>query len=374
MPTYRHTVVKALCETLTRLAQKYSPDQPRDDAGRWTSTGGGGGGGRGSISPTSITPYADTDKTGKPILDQVAYRYGNTTGDVVFYSRDIDYAEEYAIERGGDPREVSQFTISMENPLVVNAPSRDFANPYFENPIITGAIENGYDAIVFTDQKNDLEFYVLLRSQKALGGNRKTYEQYRARLWGAMVRLYNGGRDANFIASFARSIDEQLTKAWNEGAADVGVMPDEMSNEDIEILRLIIANENDFITRIMGEIGDKRDDPNYTREMFDSEYGARVDLWANRYNETVNRARMQFGQKQKGEWVTGPTEQSCPTCSKLNGIVAFYYEWESAGFHPQNPPNEKLACGGWACLCEIKPTTRRRTSRALDRLIEIALG
>jgi len=82
----------------------------------------------------------------------------------------------------------------------------------------------------------------------------KSYDQYRARLWGAMLRLYNGGRDASFLATFARSIDQQLTQAWNNGADEVGVAPDEMTLADIEILNAIIANENDFIARIAGEI------------------------------------------------------------------------------------------------------------------------
>lgn len=199
----------------------------------------------------------------------------------------------------------------------------------------------------------------------------KTYDEYRSRLWRAMLRLYNGGRDASFLATFARTIDQQLTQAWNNGADEVGVAPDEMTRADIEILNAIIANENDFITRIAGEIQSDRDD-GMTREDFEKKYGARVDLWANRYNETVNRAKMQFGSKQKFVWELGATEEHCQTCSKLNGIVAFGHEWESTGFHPQMPPNPKLECEGWRCDCSLTPTNKRRTARAIDRLTQIA--
>lgn len=202
----------------------------------------------------------------------------------------------------------------------------------------------------------------------------KSYEQYRARLWGAMVRLYEGGRDGNFMASFARSIDEQLTRAWNAGADDVGVSPDEMTAEDMVILGAIIDNENNFIDGVMGEIDAARADPEYTREQFDKQWGARCDLWANRWSETVNRARMHFGSKTRLEWRLGATEQHCDTCSRLNGIVAFGYEWDEARIQPQAPPNAMLTCSGWRCDCSLEPTTRRRTGRALDRLLEIGLS
>jgi hypothetical protein len=201
----------------------------------------------------------------------------------------------------------------------------------------------------------------------------KSYDQYRARLWGAMVRLYNGGRDGNFIGAFARTIDEQLTVAWNEGADDVGVSPEEMTPEDMLILEAIINNENDFIEGLVGEITAGRDNPEYTREQFDKQWGARVDLWANRYNETVNRARMHFGANERLEWVEGPTEKKCKTCPKLNGIIAFGREWDQARLHPQMPPNDMIECEGWNCLCQLVPTTKRRTARALDRLLEIGL-
>ena len=157
----RHPNCRCWINTTTRVGKsvKYSDDQPRDEAGRWTDGGGSSGG----TDPTAITQYADVGRTGKPIVDQPAYRYGDTSGDVVFYSRDVDYAEEYAIERGGKPQDVREHSITLKKPLVVNAPPREFSSPDFENPIIRGAIQNGYDSVVFTDKVNDFEFYVILK-------------------------------------------------------------------------------------------------------------------------------------------------------------------------------------------------------------------
>jgi hypothetical protein len=201
----------------------------------------------------------------------------------------------------------------------------------------------------------------------------KTVERYRARLWAAAERLFNGGRDAAFMATFIRSIDQQLTQAWMEGAASVNVQQDEMTPDDFGILEAIINNETEFINGIADAIQSTKDE-GITKEQFDKRFGSRVDTWANRYNETVNRARVQVASKKRFKWVLGKTEEHCDTCARLNGIIAFGYEWESAKVHPQMPPNEVLACGGWKCDCGLEPTDERRTPRALNRITNIVMA
>ena len=198
----------------------------------------------------------------------------------------------------------------------------------------------------------------------------KTYDRYRSRLWGAMQRLWNGGRDANFLGSFARSIDQQLTEAWNKGADSVGVAPDEMSQEDTNILDGIIRNENDFIQKLADDIQALKDGGGKD-EQFQSQFGSRVDLWANRYIETENRSVQVFGTKERLMWVEGDTVDKCEVCKNLDGIVAFGWEWDEAAVNPQMPPNENLPCGGWGCHCKKVPTTERRTPKALSRILDI---
>jgi hypothetical protein len=200
---------------------------------------------------------------------------------------------------------------------------------------------------------------------------RKTYAQYRARLWGAMVRMFESGNDGAFMATFSRSIDQQLTEAWNKGAKDVNVDPDEMTNEDLNVLRTVILNEINYARGIADEIQVDRVNK-LPSAQFEAKYGTRCDVWANRYNDVRNQARMLFGSKLKFEWVVGPTEESCSTCQALNGIVAYGYEWERSGLRPQNPPNKRLECEGWHCQCEQRPTSKPRTPRAAEKLAYIA--
>lgn len=200
----------------------------------------------------------------------------------------------------------------------------------------------------------------------------KTYEQFRTRLYNAAERLFTGGRDANFLATFTRTIDQQLTEAWDVGAQEVGVEPDEMTSNDFEILSAIINNENEYINRIADDIDAAREE-GLEPAKFESKFGARINLWAQRYVETVNRAKMHFGSQQRFEWVLGNTKEHCSTCPRLAGIVAFGREWEQARVHPQMPPNPQLECHGWLCDCYFQPTTKRRTPRALDKIINIVL-
>jgi hypothetical protein len=63
----------------------------------------------------------------------------------------------------------------------------------------------------------------------------------------------------------------------------------------------------------------------------------------------------------KFKWVLGPTEH-CTTCAKLEGLVKRGSWWRD-NVLPQNPPNEKLECGGWRCQCNLEATDQRVSRR-----------
>lgn len=103
--------------------------------------------------------YVNKADTGKPFSGQ-AYRYGNE-GKVTFYSKERDYAEAYAEERGGKPSDVGEHSISIKNPLVVDLPDKMFSNPGSEAPYINKVVSSKYDGIIF---RNDIDaFYVVIK-------------------------------------------------------------------------------------------------------------------------------------------------------------------------------------------------------------------
>jgi hypothetical protein len=69
----------------------------------------------------------------------------------------------------------------------------------------------------------------------------------------------------------------------------------------------------------------------------------------------------------KLQWVYGDTDH-CETCLSLNGLVAYASEWAASPYHPQQPPNDYLDCGGWKCKCKLEPTNKKRSKNIAEVL------
>jgi hypothetical protein len=187
----------------------------------------------------------------------------------------------------------------------------------------------------------------------------KTEAFYNRALRRDILDYYRNDMEAGeFIDDMIRLIDGQLTRAWNEGMRQNALDPKEdMTDEYQEILDGIISAEYDHVLDLASAIEAAR-----TNEAGVNQLYVRADMWTNRYNDVVNQAKLATADdKDKYEWVLGETEQHCTTCAALHGVVASVRQWEESGYHPQQPPNDKLECGGWQCDCRLDPTRKRRT-------------
>jgi len=186
----------------------------------------------------------------------------------------------------------------------------------------------------------------------------KTLAQYDRQLH-QYARDYFTGKadDTEFLDKMISAIGEQINRAWNEGMRSNGLDPladktDEMRSRIDELIR----NEQDHVTGLADMI-------NQTRERGGdiTPINARVDMWARRYTDVVNQAKLETAEgKQLLEWIYGDTEH-CETCAALNGTVQTADEWAKGKYHPQQPPNEDLDCGGWRCKCQLKKTKKKKT-------------
>jgi len=205
---------------------------------------------------------------------------------------------------------------------------------------------------------NDLPLDVLMLATKT--------ENYYVRVLSKGVRdLYNNQTtEDDLLDTMIRLLDEQLRRAWNEGARENGwEMPEDMTDEWEGILQDIINSEFDHVEQFIADVVAARDAGEPIEPLI-----ARAELWASRYNDVVNRAVIETADKEERlEWVLGATEEHCETCAALNGIVASADEWAMSGFQPQNPPNNALECGGWRCDCALVPTDKRRTAGRFDK-------
>ncbi len=194
----------------------------------------------------------------------------------------------------------------------------------------------------------------------------KTADYYLRVLMTWVNDLYNHEvSEDEFIDRMADVIEQQLTRAWNEGMRANGLDPaEDMLPEWQDILTEIIASEYAYVDGFAADIA--------SGKFSLAQLQARANIWANRYNDVVNRAIAATADgKDRLIWVYAPEKQHCPECEKLDGIVAFAREWDELGVHPGGADNPMISCGGWNCGCQLLPTDKRRSPKAFTEILNI---
>ncbi len=182
------------------------------------------------------------------------------------------------------------------------------------------------------------------------------HDAYRTSLRAAVRGLWVGALShAEFTDAIQRAIEHYLTQAWREGAAPYDLTLDQLSDAEVRALKDMIATQWSYVPAFTDAIvrGSKANG-GMLSPLLD-----RVARWVNRYDETVNLARMMAAADEKLIWHTHPKKQHCRTCGPLDGWVkrASYWRqfYEETGIRPRS---KKLECGGWVCGCSLDPTRR----------------
>jgi hypothetical protein len=178
-------------------------------------------------------------------------------------------------------------------------------------------------------------------------------------LWLGVLDYYD------FFDAMTSTIRRGLTRAWHEGAASVGIQPDELTPEEKTALETAITSEwaqiHPFALAV--EAGAKAQGGALEPLL------ARAELWGLRYQDVVNQARVKANTDPKLKWTLGiGVKEHCSTCQKLEGKVKRASYFDAQGVRPQNPPNPSLECKGWRCLCTLEPTTDRCSPGPLPKL------
>lgn len=205
----------------------------------------------------------------------------------------------------------------------------------------------------------------------------KTYTDvaYRDGIYTAARMFWKEGSKGNFLTRMNQVIKFGLNDAWILGAKDVGVEADEFEQADKDQIAAIIAEEKGYVGGLFDFLNALAN--NKDKKLADANW--RLDLWCAKFEAVFDQARVWFNQKGKYQWQYGDTIQHCHSgdrpggvgCAELQGIVAFGHEWAAAGIEPRS---SLLSCGGLNCDCRLTPTTRRRSPRALQRLLDIVAG
>lgn len=193
--------------------------------------------------------------------------------------------------------------------------------------------------------------------------------EYARELRGIARALWNGSMDFDQAFSlFTSTIRLRLQSAWYEGAKACGILPAELSPEELMAMGSVIASEDSRVYQFLDWIlqNNKASGGKFAPVQ------RRANTWALRYDDVVNRAKLQACADQKLEWVfnaLGVTKSPCYTCQvKLNGKVKRASYWRRVGVQPQNPPNAMLECGGWGCLCALVITDKPLSKGPLPNL------
>jgi hypothetical protein len=196
----------------------------------------------------------------------------------------------------------------------------------------------------------------------------KTYEFFLSAIQGLVAGVYYNNIGGIFIDTLANLISGQLTAAYMSAWMEEGHFTDLPAYLQADLENMILQ-QYDFIDQFFRDIIDARLDGLPLEPLM-----YRAQLWANQYNSAYNRALLAIEKNEGGKlmWVEGDTGKKCPVCLALDGIVAYASEWDLAGVRPQSPPNPRLGCGGWRCLCKLVPTKKRRTPKAFDRIMEVS--
>lgn len=171
---------------------------------------------------------------------------------------------------------------------------------------------------------------------------------------------------SDFINSMRNTIHTFYYRAWFEGAAECGIMPDEISNQESFWLRSRILTDQLYSDKLGLDVDENN--KRHGGKLYS--FYARADLWANNYNEVRNMAQLMSCHDQKEEWVI-TAKESCPSCKKMAGIVKRASFWREHDVYPQH--RGKLECmidagGVPVCKCYFKKTDKRVTPGSLPLL------
>lgn len=172
---------------------------------------------------------------------------------------------------------------------------------------------------------------------------------YRASLRSIVRGFWSGAIDrGQFDDEMRNAINRRLAEAFEEGARECGIRPDEFTQEEWVALGKAVQSELSYVSGLGDAIAENsRENEGKLGPLF-----TRVEMWVNRYNDVKNRAKTLICGDLKYRWELGPTEH-CVDCARMSGRVYRGSVWRKYGILPQS---HDLACGGFRCQCSLVPT------------------
>ena len=175
-------------------------------------------------------------------------------------------------------------------------------------------------------------------------------EAYQRGLRQPALGLRSGQLDpSGFYDMVTNAIQVGLTDAWHAGAAKCGVMPADLSPDELSMLSQVVSEEYGHVSTLTDYIvAHNRDSGGKFGDL-----EPRLHMWAMRWGEVHDRAMTMACGDKKLMWTLGDSEHS-PDCLKLAGKVKRASQWKEAGLSPRSP---LLDCG-LGCKCSLVKTDK----------------
>lgn len=170
-------------------------------------------------------------------------------------------------------------------------------------------------------------------------------------LWSGVMDYYD------FFDAMASAVRYGITNAWNDGAAECGILPNELSPEEQMARQSMITGQMGYINGFASAI----EQNSKANGGLLGPLLTRGEMWSNRYNDAKNQARTMACADKKLKWTLGPTEH-CKDCARLAGKVKRGSQWT---IRPQSP---ELECGGFRCQCQLVPTDEPMSKGPLPKI------
>lgn len=180
--------------------------------------------------------------------------------------------------------------------------------------------------------------------------------RYKRDLWGAVQGLWNASNSrAEFIDIMGQIIPIALEFAWLEAVREEGIESiEDLEEEERKEMNRRIALELTFVAGFADWIiAHSKAEGFLLRSLT-----PRVDMWAARYMDIYDQARMMAGGVTKYKFVYDPQKENCWSCARLNGQVRRMSAWRKFDCRPQHPDLECMhsANGPTVCGCEFEET------------------
>ena len=185
----------------------------------------------------------------------------------------------------------------------------------------------------------------------------KDLGSFQAGINAAIRGLWRGAfTEFDFVDSMVSTIERRLREAWLAGAAECGLLPDELSDEETLAMRSMIANQFAYLPGFAAEIvAESRAEGGKLGPLL-----GHGQLWINRYQEAFERGKAMACADRKLKWTLGEAEH-CSSCVKLSGKIKRASFWSTSGILPRVAGASYLECRGYNCQCTLQPTDEKMT-------------